>query len=283
MKETGDTIASSSKIQFEDSDDEREPSSSESEEEEEEIERELADVTFEELQKARSDGSHSVYKKPSQEKNTGRLNKNRPMEVSCKKPVSRLREVIQAPKKVVRDPRFESLCGTFDEKQFKSKYNFLFKKYDPKMIESEQKKLEKSQDPEAVNRFKSSISWMRGNLPAEREKLRKKLAKSKDPEVITELKSHLSWIDKQLKSESSKRTEDAILAEHKKKEREAAKKGKQPFYLSKSALRKQRLMEKYEELKASGKLDAFIEKRRRNNAAKDKRYMPYRRTNDSEQ
>lgn len=44
---------------------------------EEEIERELADVTFEELQKARSDGSHSVYKKPNEEKKPKRANKNR--------------------------------------------------------------------------------------------------------------------------------------------------------------------------------------------------------------
>lgn len=37
-----------------------------------------------------------------------------------------------------------------------------------------------------------------------------------------------------MKSESGQRTDAAILAEHKKKEREAAKSGKQPFYLSKS-------------------------------------------------
>lgn len=42
-----------------------------------------------------------------------------------------------------------------------------------------------------------------------------------------------SFQDKQLKSDSGQRTDAAILAEHKKKEREAAKKGKQPFYLSK--------------------------------------------------
>ncbi len=47
---------------------------------------------------------------------------------------------------------------------------------------------------------------------------------------------YLSFQDKQLKSESGQRTGSAILAEHKKKEREAAKKGKQPFYLSKSTV-----------------------------------------------
>ena len=45
---------------------------------------------------------------------------------------------------------------------------------------------------------------------------------------------HLSFQDKQLKSESVQHTDAAILAEHKKKQGEAAKKGKQPFYLSKS-------------------------------------------------
>uniref|UniRef100_A0A2N9FW14 rRNA biogenesis protein RRP36 n=1 Tax=Fagus sylvatica TaxID=28930 RepID=A0A2N9FW14_FAGSY len=285
MKKPDYPVANSRKTKFEDSD-EHESSPSE-DEEEEEIERELADVTFEQLQKARSDGSHSVYKKPNQEKKSGRANKNRPMEASCKKPVGRLREVVQVPKK------------------------------------EEQEKLDKSNDPYAINRFKHSVTWMRGNLPAERETLRKQLAKSNDPEIIDELKKNISWIDKQLKSESGQRTGSAILAEHKKKEREAAKKGKQPFYLSKmwghctgsngdvvvvkmfivvtfciwfwksvsggfgdgdgSAIRQQRLIEKYENLKASGKLDAFIEKRRKKNAAKDHRYMPYRRTNNSEQ
>ncbi|KAL4602706.1 hypothetical protein ACB092_10G073700 [Castanea dentata] len=293
MKKPDYPVAIATKTKFEDGD-EHESSTSEqedsdehelssSEDEEQEIERELADVTFEQLQKARSDGSHSAYKMPNQEKKSGRANKNRPMEASCKKPVGRLREVVQIPKKVVRDPRFESLCGTFDDKQFRSKYNFLFKKYLPDEIKEEEKKLCKSKDSIAANRFEHSITWMRGNLPAEREKLRKQLAKSNDPEIVGELKKHISWIDKQLKSESSQHTDSTILAEHKKKEREAAKKGKQPFYLSKSAIRKQKLIGKFEDLKASGKLDSFIEKRRKKNAAKDHRYMPYRRSNNSEQ
>lgn len=43
-------------------------SSSEDEEEEEEIEKELADVTFEELQKARSNGAHAFLQKPREDK-----------------------------------------------------------------------------------------------------------------------------------------------------------------------------------------------------------------------
>ncbi|KAH0996789.1 hypothetical protein GBA52_020653 [Prunus armeniaca] len=223
MKKPRSTICTSSKIKFE------EPESSSSSEDEEEIEQELADVTFGELQKARSNGSHLVHPKPKEEKKGGR------------KPVTRFREVIQGSKKVVRDPRFESLCGTLDVDGFRKRYDFLFA----------------------------------NELPAEREELQKQVKKSKDPEVIEELKKHISWIDKQLKSESAKRTEAAILAEHKQKEREAAKQGKQPFFLKKSEIRKKRLMEKYKQLKGSGKLEAFIEKRRRKNAAKDHRFMPY--------
>ncbi|CAL2279085.1 unnamed protein product [Prunus armeniaca] len=243
MKKPRSTISTSSKIKFEES------KSSSSSEDEEEIEQELADVTFGELQKARSNGSHLLHPKPKEEKKGGRANKNRPMEVSCKKPVPRFREIIQGSKKVVRDPRFESLCGTLDVDGFRKRYDFLFA----------------------------------NELPAEREELQKQVKKSKDPEVIEELKKHISWIDKQLKSESAKRTEAAILAEHKQKEREAAKQGKQPFFLKKSEIRKKRLMEKYKQLKGSGKLEAFIEKRRRKNAAKDHIYMPYRRPDNTEQ
>ncbi|KAL0448113.1 UNVERIFIED_CONTAM: rRNA biogenesis protein rrp36 [Sesamum latifolium] len=255
MKKPGPATATSSKIRFDDSDD-HELSS----EDEGEIERELAEVTFEELQRARSDGSEMVYRKQNMEKKGSRANKNRPVEMSSKKPVSRFREVIQMPKKdspsnicsrfilpchwkVVRDPRFESLCGNLDVDGFKKRYNFIYENI----------------------------------LPVEKEELKKQMKRIKDPEAIKELKDRMGRVDKELKSAVTKRTEKDILAEHKKKEREAAKKGKQPYYLKKSELRKQKLIEKYKELKDSGKLEAFIERKRRKNAAKDHRYMPYRR------
>ncbi|KAK7349606.1 hypothetical protein VNO77_07097 [Canavalia gladiata] len=227
-------------------------SSSEDEEEEEEgeeeIEKELADVTFEELQKARSNGAHAFFQKPKEDKNLKRANKNRPMEASSKKPVSAFREVIQAPKKVVRDPRFEALCGNLDPEGFRKRYNFLYE----------------------------------NDLPAERQALKKEFKKYKDPQRISEVEERIAWIDKQLKSGSAKHIDAEILAKHKKKEREAAKQGKRPFYLKKSEIRKQRLIEKYNHLKSSGKLETFVEKRRRRNAAKDHRYMPYRRSGDVE-
>lgn len=250
-EEEEDEELDSSSPEEERDEDESDDSSEEEDEEEAEIERSLADVTFGDLQKARSDGSsHSVFRKLNSEAKPRRANKNRPMEASSKKPVGRFKEVIQVPKKVVRDPRFESLCGNLDVDGFRKRYDFLYE----------------------------------NNLPAEREEVKKQLKKTKDPKAIAELKQRISWIDKQLKFQSAKSTDSKILSEHKKKEREAAKHGKKPFYLKESEVRKQRLIEQYNTLKASGKLDSFLEKRRKKNAAKDHRYMPYRRpTGDDEQ
>ncbi|CAJ2648452.1 ribosomal RNA processing protein 36 homolog isoform X3 [Trifolium pratense] len=255
MAQHGSRIPGSTETQYEEcqTDDESLSASSssedeeEEEEEEEEIEKELADVTFEELQKARSNGEHVFFKKLGEKEKLKRANKNRPMEASSKKPVPTFRDVIQAPKKVVRDPRFESLCGTFDPDGFRKRYNFYFE----------------------------------NDLPAERQALKKKLGKYKDPERRSETEERLTWVDKQLKSGPSKKIETEILAKHKKKEREAAKQGKRPFYLKKSEIRNQGLIEKYDHLKSSGKLDSFIEKKRKRNAAKDRKFMPYARSGDN--
>ncbi|KAM0826050.1 hypothetical protein ACQ4PT_069145 [Festuca glaucescens] len=109
------------------------------------------------------------------------------------------------------------------------------------------------------------------------QKLQKSMKKLKDPNAIEEVKSQITWIDKQLRSNPQKNVESEIVRGHIKKEREAAKAGKQPYYLKKSEIRQRKLMDKYNELKETGKLDAFIEKRRKKNASKDHRYMPYRR------
>ncbi|KAG2319960.1 hypothetical protein Bca52824_013173 [Brassica carinata] len=62
---------------------------------------------------------------------------------------------------------------------------------------------------------------------------------------------------------------------------------KKPARANKNSLsaeiRKQTLIEKYNCLKESRKLSLFLDKRRKRNATKDHRYMPYRRADASEQ
>ena len=55
------------------------------------------------------------------------------------------------------------------------------------------------------------------------------------------------------------------------------KAGKKPFFLKKSEQKKQELIRKYQELKASGGLEKAMAKRRRKNAAKDHRLVPSKR------
>lgn len=50
--------------------------------------------------------------------------------------------------------------------------------------------------------------------------------------------------------------------------------GAAPFYVKKSEVRKAELVAKYKELKAAGRLDKYMTKRRQKNAAKDHRYLP---------
>ncbi|EOA36210.1 hypothetical protein CARUB_v10010126mg [Capsella rubella] len=244
MKGAGKSEASSSRIVFEDSEEDLSCSSVSSSDEEEETEKEL---TFEEIHRLRADGSKAVARKPNQVKKTGRANKNRPVELSSKKPVSRYREVVHVPKKEPRDPRFVSLGGQVDLEGFKKRYNFFFE----------------------------------DKLPVEREELKKQLKKAKNPEEVNRLKNELTYVEKMLKYEpSTKNKGAAILTEHKKREREAAKEGKKPYYLKKSEIRKQALIEKYNTLKESGKLTSYLDKRRKKNATKDHRFMPYRRTEE---
>ena len=50
--------------------------------------------------------------------------------------------------------------------------------------------------------------------------------------------------------------------------------GKKPFYLKKAASKREELLAKFEELKASGRLDKFLAKRRQKLAQKDHVHVP---------
>lgn len=59
-----------------------------------------------------------------------------------------------------------------------------------------------------------------------------------------------------------------------KNEREAVKAGKGVFFQKRSEKKRQELIRRYEELKATGRLDKVMAKRQKRNAAKDHRYVP---------
>ncbi|CAH1791959.1 unnamed protein product [Owenia fusiformis] len=221
------------------------------------IKAELSHMPFEELQQLKEKLGVKLYNqaifgttasgRPSGSKNKvfKRANKNRPMEISSKRKPKRLREVIEVKKKVHRDPRFDDLSGEYNEDLFKQSYGFI-----DDVKAREMKRLKKSMKVEAD--------------PEKKEKL-KYLLDRKVQQDHTE------------KQKTKRKDADRVL---KKQERGLIKQGKTPFYLKSADKKKLELAEKYKELKKSGKLEAYLGKKRKKNAQKERKKLPFRQDMD---
>lgn len=120
-------------------------------------------MSFEELQKLKQTIGAKVYNETVFGRNNvkkqtdfKRANKNRPREMSSKRPIKIVNNLISVKKSVPRDPRFDPICGTYDEKTFKSNYRFIndLKKDEKKELKKE---LEKTEDPEMRKKIKLLI------------------------------------------------------------------------------------------------------------------------------
>ncbi|XP_062461713.1 ribosomal RNA processing protein 36 homolog [Pezoporus occidentalis] len=208
----------------------------------------LSHMSFEELLQMQNDARTSVCKQMTRGKKTAKptkapakqqQGKKGPLEMSAKKPVPFLRQVVSVRKKVHRDPRFDDLSGEYKPEIFMKTYSFLdsIKKQEKEMI---QKQLKKCRNVEQKEKLQQLLNRM-----TQQEQAQKKQQKLRERE--------LSW---------------------KRQQRELAKQGKKPFFLKKSEMKKLELADKYAELKRSGKLESFLNKKRKRNAIKDKRRLP---------
>ncbi|XP_038206568.1 ribosomal RNA processing protein 36 homolog [Zerene cesonia] len=200
------------------------------------IKQELSNMSFEDLQKLKEKIGAKVYKEVVFGKNKNnerpkmftRENKNRPREVSAKKPVKMQLDIGAVKKKEVRDPRFDPLCGTFDKKQFNQDYGFLsdMRMNDMKAIRNE---LKQTTDPD------------------KQLQLRRLLQRLKDKHRAS----------KREKFEKEKRSKEIELVE------EEFKQGRQPHFKNKSELRVESLVQQYEELKkkGSGRIQRHLKRR----------------------
>lgn len=90
-------------------------------------------MSFEDLQKLKEKLGAKIYNatvfgvssKNKPQTSFKRANKNRPREMSSKHPIKIQKEIVQVKKQKPRDPRFDPLCGNYDEKIFKSNYKFV--------------------------------------------------------------------------------------------------------------------------------------------------------------
>lgn len=165
-----------------------------------------------------------------------RENKNRPREMSSKKTVGRFREVVQVAKVERRDPRFDPLCGEFDDKIFKESYQF-------------------------VNEIKSK----------ELGELKKQIRTEEDPEKRKNIKYLIQRIENQLRSEAQNQVKKAQEASDIAERKEKLKAGEKPHYVSKAKQKEAKLVEQYERLKEKGGLDTFIKKKTKKNLSKERK------------
>ena len=170
--------------------------------------------------------------------------KNMPMEMTSKRPVSRKRQAIEPARKQSRDPRFEKFTGKFDPHQFKQSYGFVeeYQESECRMIKDE---LKKEKNAERRDQLKKSLVSLTSRVNAK---------KLKDKQS-------------QLKREWRKAEQEQVAAT-----------GKKPFFLKKAEFKKLELVQNYKEMAAKGQdMDKLLEKRRKKNATKDHKLVPYKR------
>lgn len=164
-------------------------------------------MNFEDLQKLKEKLGTKVYnetvfgnkKKKSVE--FKRENKNRPREMSTKKQVPRFREIIQVKKHIPRDPRFDSLCGNFNEKAFNNAYGF-------------------------INEIKEN------NLIT----LKSELGRTNDPRVIKKITYLIQRLENQLREQKRKTAREEKKVEEKRSIIRAIKSGQKPSFKKKCKL-----------------------------------------------
>lgn len=202
----------------------------------------LKKLSLEELRKLKEQIGNEIFKNTSTKKTNltnhpktvKRENKNRPSEISSKiepslNPVKKIKPEIkiaaEKPKRV--DPRFDSLYGEFDKRVFERNYKFL-----------------------------DDIKHK------EKKKLQKKLKQKRPNEKNDQVKLLLQRMNNQDREKQKMKAQEKIKLEQKQKRLEALKEGKKPQFLKKRESKILQLVEQYEDLKTTGKLNKHIKQKK---------------------
>ncbi|XP_051237290.1 ribosomal RNA processing protein 36 homolog [Dicentrarchus labrax] len=213
----------------------------------EDIKSELSNMSFEEILKLQNKVGTKVYNevaygggKSGGARRKKRLNKNRPMEISAKRPAPFLRQVVAVRKPTLRDPRFDDLSGEYKPEIFEKTYKFIddIRQREKEVVQKQLKKTKKG------NERKEKLQFLLKRMENQ-ERARKNREQQREREL-----------------------------QFKRQQRELANQGARPFFLKSSDKKKLQLAEKYQELKKSGKLENFLSKKRKRNAGKDRRKLP---------
>ncbi|GAA5837282.1 hypothetical protein JCM11251_004954 [Rhodosporidiobolus azoricus] len=177
-----------------------------------------------------------------------RSNKHAPTAMSTKRPVSRVRQIVEVHKPQARDPRFDALSGQVRTDLFKSSYGFL------------------------ADQQRSELDQLRASLAAAKKKQR---GGAVSAEVVEEMEENLRRMENREVTRRNKEREQEALQKWKKEEKEKQKGGKKVFHLKASAKKDLFAKAKYDELSQDKrKLHKAMDKKRRKIGQKEKKLMP---------
>lgn len=169
----------------------------------------------------------------------GATSKHAPMAQSSRYEVTRKRQVIEVPKMKARDPRFDAMqqrnahTGNVDKA-----YGFLAE-----------------YQADEINQLKAAMKT------------------TQDPFQKDLLKRKIGSMENRIKAKAAKEREQEVLRRHRKDERQKVESGKNPYYLKKSELKEQALVEKYKGMKGKDREKA-IDKKRKKESQKEIKRMP---------
>ena len=169
----------------------------------------------------------------------GAKSKHAPMAQSSRYEVTRKRQVIEVPKMKARDPRFDAMqqrnahTGNVDKA-----YGFLAE-----------------YQADEIAQLKTALKT------------------TKDPFQQDLLKRKIGSMENRTKAKAAKEREQEVLRRHRKEERQKVESGKNPYYLKKSELKEQALVEKYKGMKGKDREKA-IDKKRKKESQKEIKRMP---------
>ena len=114
---------------------------------------------------------------------------------------------------------------------------------------------------------------MDGIKAKELKLLKQQLLNEDDPDRIKQVKYLIQRMENQ--DREKKKTEHEKQARHdeRKRNRELLKDGKSPEFVSKQERQNKDLIEKYEELKKSNKLESYMKKRNKKNLSKERKKL----------
>ncbi|CAF3797811.1 unnamed protein product [Rotaria sordida] len=177
------------------------------------------------------------------------ISKSEPIEMSSKRRPSKRDQVpvhMRGKKRIV-DPRFNEQFGDYDAKEFRQSYHF--------------------------------ITDMRRK---ELNELKKQLKGCQDPNEKMKLKTVINRLKSQVKNVDDLDRVEKISKDIQEKSEQLANDGESTPYITKEVRKVMKLATTYTDLKNTGRIDAYLSKKRKRLASKKKKQMPTRRVNNDE-